>query len=71
MRGRKAQVLALLERGPATTGDVRQQCDCANSAQALGTLKWLSACGVIAGRTVRLSKAPSDSRTTTLWSIAP
>ena len=70
MRGRKALVLALLERGPATTGDVRRQCNCASSAQALGSLHWLRECGAIKGRTVLLHDSPTDSRTTTLWSIA-
>ena len=69
MTRRKSDVLALLERGPATTGEVRRHCDC-NAAQALGSLHWLRDCGAIKGRVVRLHDSPTDSRTTTLWSIA-
>ena len=69
MTGRKADVLALLELGPATTGEVRRHCGC-NAAQALGSLHWLRECGAIKGRTVLLHDSPTDSRTTTLWSIA-
>ena len=70
MRGRKALVLALLERGPATTGEVRRQCDCANSAQALGSLYWLRDCGVVVGMAVTRTDRGRGHRTTTLWSIA-
>ena len=67
---RKAKVLALLERGPATTGDVRQMCDCASSAQAIESLKWLEACGVVTRRTVP-RVAPTGPKTTTEWALLP
>ena len=65
---RKAKVIALLEQGPATTGDVRRTCDCASSAQAIESLKWLEACGIVSKRIVPRI-APTGQKTTTLWSL--
>ena len=67
---RKAKILALLERGPATTGDVRQMCDCASSAQAIESLKWLEACGVVTKRAVP-RVAPTGPKTSTEWALLP
>lgn len=66
---RKAMVLALLERGPATTGDVRRECECANAAQALGTLGWLRDCGIVVGERVPRVGPGSGARTTTMWRL--
>jgi hypothetical protein len=65
---RKAQVIELLEYGPATTGDVRSACECANAAQAYGSLKWLEKCGIV----MRERGFPRDhsrggTKTTTRW----
>jgi len=67
---RKAQVIALLERGPATTGDIRRMCDCANAAQAHGTLKWLEKCGAVVRERGVPRVAPTGQKTTTRWRLA-
>lgn len=69
MKRRKSDVLALLERGPATTGEVRLHCGC-NSAQALGSLYWLRDCGAITGTRVQRTGAGPGTKLTTLWRIA-
>lgn len=66
---RKTKVLELLEKGPATTGDIRQACDCKNGAQAYGTLNWLVECGAIARRQVPRDHSKGGKATTTLWSL--
>lgn len=67
---RKAKVLELLEQGPATTGDVRRMCDCANGAQAYGTLEWLEKCGVVIRERVPRNHANGGPSTTTQWRLA-
>lgn len=67
---RKAQVIALLEQGPATTGDVRRTCECANAAQAYGTLEWLEKCGAVVRERGVARVAPTGQKTTTLWRLA-
>lgn len=69
MTGRKADVLALLELGPATTGEVRRHCGC-NAAQALGSLHWLRDCGAVTGERVQRIGPGRGARTTTQWRIA-
>ena len=67
---RKSQVLALLEQGPATTGDIRATCECANGAQAYGTLEWLEKCGAVVRERVARDKSRGGPSTTTRWRLA-
>lgn len=65
----KAIVVALLEIGPATTGEIRQAMRCANSAQAYSTLEILEDYGVIERERGVQRIAPSGPKTTTRWRL--
>jgi predicted transcriptional regulator len=63
---RKALVLDLLEKRPATTGEISLLCDCATPSQAYGSLLWLEKCGAI----VREAVVLKGRRMTSRWHLA-
>ena len=67
---RKEIVLAMLERAPATTGEIRRALKCANAAQAYSVLTWLEDCGAIMRRRVARDTSSGGPSRTTEWALA-
>ena len=65
----KARLVALLEQGPATTGEIIRHLGCGKSRAHMAVIH-LRRIGLATGRKVPRQPRISGPRTTTLWALA-
>lgn len=66
----KARLVALLEEGPATTGEIVRHLGCGRSRAHMAVIN-LRRIGLAVGRKVPREQRRSGPRMTTEWSLAP